>query len=417
VKKMAVASIGPTTSEMLHDQELPVDLAPEHPKMGPLVAAAAEEAAKIIERKRRPSVKVKQAASSPASDPLDKSAAWYDGPFMRACRREPTEFTPVWLMRQAGRYMEEYRKVRGQTNFLDLCKNPPLCSEIMCTAVERLGVDAAIIFSDLLPILEPMGIELDFAKGEGPVIYNPVRAPADVDRIVELEELDSLDFVFETVRRTRADLPAHLPLIGFAGAPFTLASYTIEGGSSRTYLHTKTLMYRDAGAWRTLMERLSRSITRYLNGQIAAGAQCVQLFDSWVGCLGPDDYRRYVLPFVKQIIDGLPPGVPVINFATGNPALLPLLSEAGGSVIGIDWRVRLDEAWQTVGHDRAVQGNLDPLVLLADKNEIRRRAKDVLDQAAGRPGHIFNLGHGVVQQTPVENAIALVEAVHELSRK
>jgi uroporphyrinogen decarboxylase len=287
----------------------------------------------------------------------------------------------------------------------------------MCTAVARLGVDAAIIFSDLLPILEPMGLELDFAKGEGPVIYNPVRAPADVDRVVELEDLGSLDFVFETVRQTRADLPGRLPLIGFAGAPFTLASYSIEGGGSRNYLHTKTLMYRDEGAWRTLMERLARSITWYLNGQIAAGAQCVQLFDSWVGCLGVDDYRRYVLPYVKQIMAGITPGVPVISFATGNPALLPLLAEAGGQVIGVDWRVRLDDAWKTIGYDRAVQGNLDPLVLLAGKDEIRRRAKQVLDQAGGRAGHIFNLGHGVVQQTPVENVIALVEAVHEMSGK
>jgi uroporphyrinogen decarboxylase len=336
---------------------------------------------------------------------------------MRACRREPTDVTPVWLMRQAGRYMEEYRKVRGQTSFLELCKNPALCSEIMCTAVSRLGVDAAIIFSDLLPILEPMGLELDFAKGEGPVIYNPVRAPADVDRVLELEELGALDFVFQTVRQTRADLPGHIPLIGFAGAPFTLASYTIEGGASRSFLHTKTLMYRDDGAWRTLMDRLSRSVTRYLNAQIAAGAQCVQIFDSWVGCLGVDDYRRYVLPYLKATISGIMPGVPVINFATGNPALLPLMAEAGGQVIGVDWRTRLDDAWRTIGHDRAVQGNLDPLVLLADKTEIRRRAKEVLDQAAGRPGHIFNLGHGVVQQTPVDNAIALIDAVHELSRR
>jgi uroporphyrinogen decarboxylase len=234
---------------------------------------------------------------------------------------------------------------------------------------------------------------------------------------LELEELESLDFVFETVRQTRADLPAHLPLIGFAGAPFTLASYTIEGGASRSFLHTKTLMYRDEGAWRTLMERLARSVTRYLNGQIAAGAQCVQIFDSWVGCLGVDDYRRYVLPYLQQTIDGLTAGVPVINFATGNPALVPLMAEAGGQVIGVDWRVRLDDAWNTIGHDRAIQGNLDPLVLLADKSEILRRAKEVLDQAAGRPGHIFNLGHGVVQQTPVGNAIALVEAVHELTRR
>jgi uroporphyrinogen decarboxylase len=287
----------------------------------------------------------------------------------------------------------------------------------MCTAVDRLGVDAAIIFSDLLPILEPMGLELEFAKGEGPVIFNPVRAPADVDRVRELENLGALDFVFETVRRTRADLPAKLPLIGFAGAPFTLASYAIEGGASRSYLHTKSLMYRDEGAWRTLMERLARTVTRYLNAQIAAGAQCVQLFDSWVGCLGPDDYRRYVLPYVKPLIAAITPGVPVIHFAAGNPALLPLVAEAGGHVMGIDWRVRLDDAWKTVGEDRAVQGNLDPLVLLTEPGEIRRRAREVLRQAANRPGHIFNLGHGVLQQTPVENAIALINAVHELSRR
>jgi uroporphyrinogen decarboxylase len=413
LRRMVIASVGPTTSEMLRDQELTVDVEPEHPKMGPLVAAAAAESGAIRQRKQNSAAPT----LGPADNALDPTAAWYDSPFMKACRREPTDVTPVWLMRQAGRYMEEYRQVRGQTHFLDLCKNPQLCSEIMCTAVERLGVDAAIIFSDLLPILEPMGLELDFPRGEGPVIYNPVRAPADVDRVMELEHLGALDFVFETVRRTRADLPSHLPLIGFAGAPFTLASYTIEGGSSRSYLHTKSLMYRDEGAWRALLQRLARGITKYLNGQIAAGAQCVQLFDSWVGCLGVDDYRRYVLPYVKSIVDGITPGVPVINFATGNPALLPLLAEAGGQVIGVDWRVRLDDAWKTVGYDRAVQGNLDPLVLLADKAEIRRRAREVLQQAAGRPGHIFNLGHGVVQQTPVENARALVDAVHELSRR
>jgi uroporphyrinogen decarboxylase len=221
----------------------------------------------------------------------------------------------------------------------------------------------------------------------------------------------------ETVSKTRNDLPADMPLIGFAGAPFTLASYTIEGGGSRSYLFTKALMYRDPGAWQALMERLSRAVSRYLTGQITAGAQVVQLFDSWVGCLGVEDYRQYVLPYVKQIIASLPAGVPVIYFGTGNPALLKAMSEAGSSVVGIDWRVPLDEAWQTVGHDRAVQGNLEPGLLLADQDTIRQRAKLVLDQAGGRPGHIFNLGHGVHQQTPVENAIALVEAVHELSRR
>jgi uroporphyrinogen decarboxylase len=414
----AIASIGPTTSEALREHELPVDIEPEHPKMGQLVAAAAQRSEEVLGRKQQ----VAAVLSGPSADVADSSAPWYDSPFLRACRGEPTDVTPVWLMRQAGRYMEEYREVRAKTTFLELCKNPSLCSEVMCTAVKRLGVDAAIIFSDLLPILEPMGFDLEFAQGEGPVIHNPVRESADVDRVLELESVESLHFVMETVRQTRADLPDDLPLIGFAGAPFTLASYTIEGGASRNYLHTKTLMYRDEGAWRELMGRFVRAVTKYLNAQIAAGAQCVQLFDSWVGCLGPDDYRRYVLPYVREIISGITPGAPIINFATGNPALLPLLAEgvAGrkrAAVVGVDWRVRLDEAWRTVGHDKAVQGNLDPVVLLSEPADIRRRAKDILDQAAGRPGHIFNLGHGVLQQTPVDNAVALVDAVHELSAR
>ena len=264
-------------------------------------------------------------------------------------------------MRQAGRYMPEYRRVREQHSFLELCRNPQLCSEIMCTAVERLGVDAAIVFSDLLPILEPMGMDLEFAHGEGPLIHNPVREPADVDRVTELESADALHFVMEAVRQTRADLPAHIPLIGFAGAPFTLGSYAIEGGASRDFLHTKTLMYRDRGAWDALMGRLARSVVIYLNAQIAAGAQAVQLFDSWVGSLGPDDYREYVLPFVRQVVAGITPGVPVINFATGNPQLIPLMAESGATVIGVDWRVRLEDAWRMIGPERAIQGNLDPM--------------------------------------------------------
>jgi uroporphyrinogen decarboxylase len=285
----------------------------------------------------------------------------------------------------------------------------------MVTAVQRLGVDAAIIFSDLLPILEPMGLDLEFSTGGGPVIHNPIRETQDVERLVELETVESLDFVVKTVASTRRDLPEDLPLIGFAGAPFTLASYAIEGGSSRSYVHTKALMYRDAGAWDELMQRLSRSVTRYLNAQIAAGCQCVQLFDSWAGCLGPDDYRRFVLPHMQAILAGISPKVPVISFATGNPSLLPLIAEADPAVVGVDWRIPLDQAWRTVGYGRAVQGNLEPAVLLADRSEIRKRAEEILKQAAGRPGHIFNLGHGVLPQTPVDNAIALVDAVHELS--
>ena len=403
-----IGSVGPATSEALRDYGWPVDVQPERPKMGELVVAAAANSRAILDRKQR--LRIQPVA---ASTPANQQAAWYDSPFMKACRREPCDVVPVWLMRQAGRYMAEYREVRAKTTFLDLCKNPALCSEVMCTAVQRLGVDAAIIFSDLLPILEPMGLDLEFAQGEGPIIHNPVREGAEVDRVLELESVDSLHFVTETVRQTRRDLPPHLPLIGFAGAPFTLASYVIEGGSSRNYHHTKTLMFRDSGAWRTLMERFARAVTRYLNAQIAAGAQCVQIFDSWAGCLSPEDYRHQVLPYVCQIVDGITPGVPVINFAAGNPALLPLLAEARSAVVGVDWRIGLDDAWQMIGHDRAVQGNLDPCVLLSDRKQIRRRAKQVLDQAAGRPGHIFNLGHGVLQQTSVENAIALVDAVHE----
>ncbi len=266
-------------------------------------------------------------------------------------------------MRQAGRYMPEYRRIRERNSFLELCRNPALCSEIMCTAVEQLGVDAAIVFSDLLPILEPMGMELEFAQGEGPLIHNPVRESSDVDRIVELESADALHFVMEAVRQTRADLPANIPLIGFAGAPFTLASYAIEGGASRSFLHTKTLMYRDRAAWNALLGRLARSVVVYVNAQIAAGAQAVQLFDSWVGTLGPDDYREYVLPFVRQVVAGIAPGVPVINFATGNPQLIPLMAESGANVIGVDWRIRLAGC---VADDRtgsAIQGNLDPMAL------------------------------------------------------
>jgi uroporphyrinogen decarboxylase len=260
-------------------------------------------------------------------------------------------------------------------------------------------------------------MELEFSHGEGPVIHNPLREPQDVERMVELESADALHFVMEAVRQTRADLPAHVPLIGFAGAPFTLASYAIEGGASRNYLYTKTLMFRDRGAWDALMSRLARAVTIYLNAQIVAGAQAVQLFDSWVGCLAPSDYREYVLPYMQQIVADLPQGVPVISFATGNPALLPLLAEAEPTVVGVDWRVRLDDAWQAIGHDRAIQGNLDPMALLADKVELRRRTAEVLDQAAGRPGHIFNLGHGVLPQTPPDHARALVDIVHELSAK
>ncbi len=339
-----------------------------------------------------------------------------DSPFMRACRREQVPYTPVWLMRQAGRYMKEYRDVRARHSFLEMCKKPDVASEVTVHAAHRLNVDAAIIFADILLIIEPMGLDLEFAKGEGPVIHNPVRAASDVDRVREVEDVSSLDYVYEAVRITRRELRPNIPLIGFCGAPFTLASYICEGGGSKNYVNTKRLMYTDAGAWHALMSKIARALSQYLNAQVEAGAQAVQIFDSWVGALSPDDYREYVLPHTREVIRGVTPGVPVIHFGTGTATLLELQKEAGGDVIGLDWRVRLDEAWARLG-DVAVQGNFDSVALFTNPEVVRKRAKDVLDRAANRPGHIFNLGHGILPETPVENVVALVEAVHELSRR
>ena len=339
---------------------------------------------------------------------------------LKALRREPVDVVPVWMMRQAGRYMAEYREVRAKTTFLDLCGTPELAAEVMLTAVEKLQVDAAIIFADLLPILREMNMDLEFVKGEGPVIHNALHDAAGIDRLHELTDPAALGCVYETVRLTRRGLPEELPLIGFAGAPFTLASYAIEGGASRNYLQTKKLMYTDAVAWDTVMGRLVRAISAYLIEQIKAGADIVQLFDSWVGTLGVDDYRTFVAPYSRQVIQAVKafsPETPVIHFATGNPALLPEIRNAGGDCIGVDWRIELGDAWQAIGYDRAIQGNLDPAVLLTDPQTIRQHVRRILKQTAGRPGHVFNLGHGIHQETPVENAIALVRIVHEESQK
>ena len=337
--------------------------------------------------------------------------------FLRACRGEPTLHTPVWLMRQAGRYMAEYRALRERVPFLELCKTPDLAAQVTLEAVERLGVDAAILFSDILLIVEPLGVGLEFSAGDGPVIHRPVRSGQDIDALGEVSPQESVPFVFEAIRKIRRSLPSHIPLIGFSGAPFTLASYVIEGGASRQYLETKRLMYQDSGAWNALMEHLVRAITAYVNAQIAAGAQAIQLFDSWVGCLAPQDYRGFLLPHMRTLIQGLTPGVPLIHFGTGTAGLLELLAEAGGDVIGVDWRVDLDAAWQRIGADRAVQGNLDPLALFAPQDTLRQQVQRILAQAGGRAGHIFNLGHGILPQTPVDNVIALVDMVHELSSR
>jgi uroporphyrinogen decarboxylase len=320
-------------------------------------------------------------------------------------------------MRQAGRYMEEYRKLRAKFNFLDLCKRPDLAAEITVAPVERLGVDAAILFADILLLLEPMGVGLEYTKEDGPVVHSQIRSRTSVEQLFEFDPQEALPFVFETVRQSCAALNRKVPLIGFSGAPFTLASYLIEGGGSRNYLRTKRLIYADPGAWRALMQRLSSVIVKYLNLQIAAGAEAVQLFDSWVGCLSPDDYERYVLPHTRATIAGLTPGIPVIHFGTGTAGILRHLRAAGGDIIGLDWRINLDEGWDRIGYDVGIQGNLDPAALLASPKEIRRRVAEILKQAGGRPGHIFNLGHGVLPETPVENVIVMVQAVHELSTR
>lgn len=338
-------------------------------------------------------------------------------PFLAACRREQTTHTPVWLMRQAGRYMEEYRKLRQQHGFLELCKNPDLAAEITVIPVERLGVDAAILFADILLILEPLGVGLEYSKGDGPVIHRPVRSSKDVDDLKDFDPKKELSFVYDAVKKISQALDNKTPLIGFAGAPFTLASYLIEGGASRHYVHTKNLFYTAPDAWQRLMERLAKVTADYLNCQVAAGAEAVQLFDSWAGCLAPSDYQQFVLPYTRAAIDAITPGIPVINFTTGTAGSLKHIRAAGGTVIGFDWRVNLDEGWQTVGYDVAVQGNLDPVALFASPKEIKNRVADILRRAGARPGHIFNLGHGVLPETPVENVVAMVEAVHELSAR
>lgn len=337
--------------------------------------------------------------------------------FMKAVRREPADTTPIWIMRQAGRYLPEYMAVRSRVTFLELCKRPELAAEVTLTAQQVLNVDAAILFADLLPILEPMGMHLEYAKGEGPVLHNPIREPTDLDRIRPVEDIETLGYVYEAAARVRAELPSDIPLLGFAGAPFTLASYAIEGGGSRNYVHTKTFMYTHPSAWKALMEALTDSLIRYLKRQVESGCQAVQVFDSWAGCLSPDDYRTYALPYTRQIIEAVSDSAPVINFLTGNPALLPLQRQAGGAVIGLDWRVDLADAWKTVGYDFAVQGNLDPVTLFADLNTIRERAQRVLGAADSRPGHIFNLGHGVMPGMNPDHVKALVEMVHEMGAR
>ncbi len=338
-----------------------------------------------------------------------------DSRFLRACRRERTDTTPVWLMRQAGRYLPEYRAIRARASLLDICNRAELAAEVTLQPVRRLGVDAAIIFADILLPVVSMGIRLEFAAGEGPVIRDPVRTSEAVARLRRPETEEIAPAIYNAIRLVRRELGGKVPVIGFAGAPFTVASYLIEGGSSRHYLETKRFMFSEPRAWDALMDTLADVTTRYLRAQVAAGAQTVQLFDSWAGALSPLDYQERVLPWVKRIVTRLRPlGVPVILFGTGTAGFLQVLAASGADVISVDWRVRLADAWAAIGPERAIQGNLDPAVLFAPRREIARQVRTILEQAGGRPGHIFNLGHGVLPETPAENVCYLVDLVHEL---
>jgi len=336
-------------------------------------------------------------------------------PFLRACRRQTTEYTPIWLMRQAGRYLKEYRALRKKYSFLDMCKNPELAAQVTLQPMEKFKLDAAIIFSDILIPLEPMGVEFEFAKGEGPVFHHPLREKKDVERLKVFDPEEENSFLMKAIRIVRKELEGRVPLIGFCGAPFTLASYIIEGGHSKNYIFTKSLMYQERPAWDALMEKISEVLIRYLKAQIRSGVQAIQVFDSWVGCLTPGDYEEYVLPYSRKVIDGVGKTVPLIHFATSSSTLLELMKRAGGDVIGVDWRVDIDEAWSRLAHDVAIQGNLDPVVLLGPVDLIEKNVKKILERVGDRPGHIFNLGHGLLPNTPPDHVAALIEAVHRYS--
>ena len=333
--------------------------------------------------------------------------------FVRACLRKPVDRTPVWFLRQAGRYMPEYQAVRRHHTLLEICKQPKLAAEVTITAAEKLDVDAAIIFADLLLPFECMGLDFEFQAGEGPVIHKPVRSVDDVGRL-RTDRASELGYVAEAIERVVAHFKDRLGIIGFCGAPFTLASYMIEGGGSRNYVHAKTLMYRETDAWRRLLDKLAAVLREFARQQVEAGADVIQVFDSWAGALSVEDYRDFVLPTTKALIRDIQAmGVPVIYFGVDTASLLPAMRETGADVLGIDWRTPLGGAWRNLDYACAVQGNLDPITLFAEPDLIRKRVRQILDQAGGRPGHIFNLGHGIVPTTPVENVQDVVRFVRE----
>jgi uroporphyrinogen decarboxylase len=336
--------------------------------------------------------------------------------FMRALHLSPVDQTPVWFMRQAGRVLPEYRAVRADRTLLEICRLPELCADVTLQPVRRFGVDAAILFADIMHPLVGVGVDLDIVDGVGPVIHAPIRAQKDIEALRPLDTEADLGFVLDTIRLLKRELGDRVPLIGFSGAPFTLASYLIKGKASRDFVRTKTMMYTAPALWHELMERLTRIVIAYLRAQVAAGADALQLFDSWVGCLSPRDYRRYVRPFSQRIFaEVAPTGAPLIHFGVNTATLLAAMKDDGADAIGVDWRIPLDDAWRIIGIDKAIQGNLDPTVLFGSRDVIEQEVADVLRRAGGRPGHVFNLGHGLLPSTPLEGVERVIDCVRAYS--
>jgi uroporphyrinogen decarboxylase len=406
--RVGIFSIGPTTSAHLREKQIFPDFEVFPNKWEHLIEEAARQGTAVLKKKRERAdrawarVEIKEAATR---NPVANS------PLLKACRRERNETIPIWLMRQAGRYMEEYQLVRQGVDFLTLCKTPELAAQVTLDAVERLGVDAAIIFSDILVIVEPMGVPLEFRESLGPVIAAPVRTEEAVDALRAFDPREELAFVGDAVRLVRKHLHPRIPLIGFAGAPFTVAAYMIEGKGSRHYVPTKVLMHDHPQVWHRLLEKLTTATIDYLRAQAEAGCQVLQVFDSWVGSLSQEDYRRFVLPHTRRLFAELPRDVPTIHFGTDSATLLELQKEAGGDVIGLDWRVDIASAWDRLANV-GVQGNLDPVLLFAEPKVFLAEAQRILESVGSRPGFIFNLGHGILPETPVEHVMELVDFVH-----
>lgn len=408
--RVAVCSIGPSTSARLRERQIFPDYEVFPNKKENLIESAARECHGILECKRA-RADASEVRVLAGEGPKGASEPWQDAPFLKACRGESVERIPVWLMRQAGRYMAEYQLLRQGISFLDFCKDADRCTEATLGAVERLGVDAAIIFADILLILEPMGLNLTFSENIGPVIQDPIRSPEGIDSLKTVDPERDLAPTLKAIRQVRAQMHGRIPLIGFSGAPFTLASYMIEGKGSRNYLPTKILMHSEPAAWHRLMTKLTDNIVGYLKAQVQAGCQALQVFDSWVGCLGVEEYREFVFPHMQRLFSELPEDIPTVHFGTGTATLLDLQRNAGGDVLGMDWRVELATERKRLGL-KAVQGNLDPTLLFCSPEVFLPKVKQLLELAGHEPGFIFNLGHGILPETPVDHVMALVDEVH-----